>query len=571
MSAFRRKTARLRHHNLLRRVANDIAGRLSKLSCRSRQSCEEGLEPRRLLSAVSWTGNHHNGLWADSLNWTGGSGVPTAADNVTIGPGFSTITVDSGTQHAHTLSSASAIQIIGGTLDVTGAASLSANLTVGGGTLRDATVTISAGATLLLTNSGGILDAVTVNGTLDASQQNAAYATILGGLVLNGTAYLGQADGSTYAYLYFGDPYNNDAAGSLTGNATLLFGGSGNNAIYNYSNVAGVDGTLTLGSTVTIHGSSGGIYNIYSSASILNQGTINADTAGGTITVGNSSGSFANSGLVEATAGALNLGGIFTASMLGDVRSVGGPVNVTGTMNGDLSLNAQTGSWNLQGGTLAGGTLSETGGSGLLFTNSGGVLDGMTVNADLNLASVNGANVTVLDGLMLNGTAYLGQADGSTYGQMYFGDGANHAAGSLGGNAVVVFGASSNNALYDSSNLAGTDGTLTLGPTATVRGIKGIIGNFYASATVINQGLIESDNIGGSIQVGNGTNTFVNQGTIQVANFATLTLGGAWSSSGTIGLTQGELDLGGVFTQPALGTFNRSGGTVNITGILTGG
>ena len=53
----------------------------------------------------------------------------------------------------------------------------------------------------------------------------------------------------------------------------------------------------------------------------------------------------------------------------------GGTVNLTGTLDNTgttLALDATTGSWNLVGGTLKNGTLSESGGAELVFTSSGG-------------------------------------------------------------------------------------------------------------------------------------------------------------------------------------------------------
>ena len=67
-------------------------------------------------------------------------------------------------------------------------------------------------------------------------------------------------------------------------------------------------------------------------------------------------------------AGTLNLGGSFTTAGLNlpaFTRS-GGTVNLTGTLNNaaaTLTLNAATGSWNLEGGTLSGGTLEQSGAS----------------------------------------------------------------------------------------------------------------------------------------------------------------------------------------------------------------
>ena len=119
----------------------------------------------------------------------------------------------------------------------------------------------------------------------------------------------------------------------------------------------------------------------------------------------------------------MNLGGSFTAADLVGFQRTGGIVNLTGTLDdtgAGLSLDATTGSWNLVGGTLKNGTYTASGGAELVFTPSGGTLDGVTANSDLDLASNIAAIVsaTVKDGLTLgNGaTIRLGNAAGSTSG-----------------------------------------------------------------------------------------------------------------------------------------------------------
>ena len=96
-------------------------------------------------------------------------------------------------------------------------------------------------------------------------------------------------------------------------------------------------------------------------------------------------------------------------------------MNLIGTLDNTgttLALDATTGSWNLLGGTINGGTLSESGGSELVFTSSGGTLDGVTADSDLDLASNNDAYAYVKNGLTLNNaTVLLGNAAGTTYGE----------------------------------------------------------------------------------------------------------------------------------------------------------
>src|SRR5690606_21535781 len=52
---------------------------------------------------------------------------------------------------------------------------------------------------------------------------------------------------------------------------------------------------------------------------------------------------------------------------------------------------------------------------------------------------------------------------------------------------------------------------------------------------------------------------------------STLDLSGGWSNAGIITATDATVNLGGVFAQTALGTFNHAGSTVNLTGTLSGG
>ena len=107
----------------------------------------------------------------------------------------------------------------------------------------------------------------------------------------------------------------------------------------------------------------------------------------------------------------------------------------------------------LAGGTILGGTFTETGGAVISLSTSGGTLDGVTVNGVIDAATQSG-NVTVYDGLTLNGTLSLGNTGGSTSGQILFGDN-THAADGLTGTGTVVFGASSSDSINNNSSLGG--------------------------------------------------------------------------------------------------------------------
>ena len=165
----------------------------------------------------------------------------------------------------------------------------------------------------------------------------------------------------------------------------------------------------------------------------------------------------------------ISISGTPTIQLASGIQSINSLVtsNLVKLTGGTLQIGttAQLGAnLTLAGGTVLGGTFSETGGAVISLSSSGGKLDGVTVNGIIDAATQSG-NVTVYDGLTLNGTLSLGNAGGSTSGQILFGD-STHATGSLAGTGTVVFGASASNSINNNSNLGGASGTLTLGRTS---------------------------------------------------------------------------------------------------------
>src|SRR6516165_7319260 len=103
-----------------------------------------------------------------------------------------------------------------------------------------------------------------------------------------------------------------------------------------------------------------------------------------------------------------------------------------GSLN--VSGNVQvTGTFTLSGATLANATVVA--GTTLRTTNTGGTLNRVTFNGDLDLTTVSNANVTVTGDLTLNGTAGLGNSSGSTWGILRF-----IGNQTLDGSGSVVFG-----------------------------------------------------------------------------------------------------------------------------------
>ena len=237
------------------------------------------------------------------------------------------------------------------------------------------------------------------------------------------------------------------------------------NSINNDSNLGGASGTLTFGPNITIHGGSGSIVNDFTTGSIVNQGAINADTSGGTIVLGSTNGSVSNQGSIEVINGAsltiadlvnqsgatvtatgstlmlggslsnlgtitvtnstVNLAGNFSQADLGTFNRSGGTVNVTGNVNGDLTLDAGTGSWNfLSGSSLSDGTLTQNDGATAGFAPTGGLLVRETINGDFNLTLAQSGSITVMDSLTVTGNLRLGNASGTTSAVIILGTGA---------------------------------------------------------------------------------------------------------------------------------------------------
>ena len=243
------------------------------------------------------------------------------------------------------------------------------------------------------------------------------------------------------------------------------------------------------------------------------------------------------------------------------------PVNLG---NGTLQIAgtlASNGSFTIAGGTLRNATV-PAGTTITADSNGGNTLSGVTLDGTLDMGSVFAPKMTVTSGLTLNGTILLGGADGSDVGAL-----TAQGTQAWSGTGSILFGGS------DTTSLAMSSGaTLTLGAGLTLHGQSGEI-----SGTFINQGTINVDLAGrtaGSTAdedltlIGTG---WINQGTLQVDNGATLKTAGTWSNTGTMNVQVGAtLNLGGSFTTAGLGiftpapagSFSRTGGTVNVTGTL---
>jgi hypothetical protein len=512
-----------------------------------------------------------------------------------------TVTHSTGFDLVHSIKSTEALNLSGGTLDVASTVEVTNTFSLSGGTLANATVaadtTINAD-----TANGSTLDGVTLDGALNV---NGVSLDIVHGLTL-GSGTLTLSGGADVIF---------SGTQSLGGTGDVVFGdGNSSNVVEASSGT-----TLTIGPDVTVHGNTGTFGGSQSGISFDNEGTINADVLGGTITLtgdsltntGNleaSNGGFlavdyaawSNQGHISATSGGtVDLGGLFTTADLGSFQSqTGGIVGVSGILdntNGPLTLNSTTGSLHLLDGIIEGGTVNTSGGAELAADSlySSGTLEDVTLAG--TLAITNSSAVSVTGGLTLDN----GEVDISGAGILNF-DGNQ----TLGGTGKVDF--TDSNPLNQVEAEAGA--TLTIGPDVTISGSAGVIGGFPGSTgspiDLINQGTIESlaasDGFGidlagtsltnhGILKVDTSgilaidTSFCTNDGSITAADIGNLSAAGDFSNSGSLdvgpgsvfaitgGFTQGSsgsLEIGLAGTDPTMFGEVQVGGAASLGGTL---
>ena len=100
-------------------------------SCRPRI---EWMEPRTLLSAVTWTGGGGDNNWDTAANWSTDS-VPGSGDDVTINIAANVVHSDNVTDSINSLTSTEPLTISGGTLSIAAASTIDNTLSITGGTL----------------------------------------------------------------------------------------------------------------------------------------------------------------------------------------------------------------------------------------------------------------------------------------------------------------------------------------------------------------------------------------------------------------------------------------------------
>ena len=101
------------------------------------RSCQpriEWMEPRTLLSAVTWTGGGGDNNWDTAANWSTDS-VPTSGDDVTINIAANVVHSDNDDDSINSLTSIEPLTISGGTLSIASSSTIDSTLSITGGTL----------------------------------------------------------------------------------------------------------------------------------------------------------------------------------------------------------------------------------------------------------------------------------------------------------------------------------------------------------------------------------------------------------------------------------------------------
>ena len=307
-------------------------------------------------------------------------------------------------------------------------------------------------------SGNNFLNGVTLNGRLDLAS-NGGIERVTNGLTLN-NATIDIGANSIFA------PQGDQTIG---GTGSIVF--ADNNGSNRFTVEAGV---LTIGPNVTVRGNTGTIGGqvfVGGAASLINNGTISADVAAGTITLG-VSGGITNNG----TLSALNGGTLLLNN------------NVANTAGAQILAGA--GSTVIQNGVTLTGTLNVAGAGTFRASASGSnFFDGVAFSGALDLAGAPGIE-RVTNGLTLNNATINIGANSIL---------APQGNQTIGGTGSIVF------ADNNGSNLFTVEaGVLTIGPNVTVRGNTGTIGGQVfvgGAATLTNNGTINSDG-GGAITIG---------------------------------------------------------------------
>ena len=389
-------------------------------------------------------------------------------------------------------------------------------------------------------NGAFTLNSATLSGSLANAAGTLTVNNVFndnGGTISNFT--INQGTGGS---LVFGNNGGNNLINSIV-NANVTLAGDGFLRVQNANTVNGTinlsttsnglniyDGnaTLTLGSGGGLAGF-GNVFQSGGGATLTNNGTVNANASGQTLSIGTSS--FNNAGTAEATnGGILSLTNALTSSGALNAVGAGSVVSLSGTLtNGAGNLMTASGGGQIQvnGATLL-GTINEASDTALVFNNNGGNnFINTSINGNLDLATNADAFLRFQGVGTVNGTINLATTS----------------------NGLDIYDGNANLTLSNSGSLVGFGSVFQQG----------------GGATLTNNGTVNAGSNGKTLAVG--TTNFVNNGTAEATNGGVLSLSNTVSNNGTISAkTGGSVDITGTLTNNSGSQLNGAGGTVNVQG-----
>lgn len=503
----------------------------------------EPLEQRVVLSTVVWDGGAGSTDWNTPANWDGDV-LPTFTDDVQIPAiGNDAVTLSDDAE-AGTLTSDLQLVIQGGfTLQIGTSAEMHANLSIVGGTLRGGTLDFTGTAQISFTDNPGTLADVEVLDEIDPGWGRVRLEgdtrfptlrmTVHNAQVLLAPGYtlrdhiVIEGEGSRQMWLAEG---GSGEATIAPGASITLAPGSTSGLRIDQSNNASLlnQGLMAIEGTGTL--------DIGPLAGCTNEGTLRVTD--GTLELRNING-FSSPGSFEIHGGTLQLASQLTTEGLGLERWTrsGGTVHLTSEIDNHdrtLTLNAQTGSWQMRGGSVFGGTLAFQDGARLDYTGYGGRLRDVEVQSDIVLDALN-------DQVTLLGTTRFGTLS------------------LLGGNAMVHIGIGY--VLYDHIVADGAEagtrkvelgGAATFAPGSSVTLAPGCAGDLEITrdqtATLLNEGVISAGSATGELRITANIAALTNTGTIQVTAGSLRIYPLEWENQGQVLVTDADVFLGRVMT-----------------------
>ncbi len=498
-------------------------------NCRRLPLFLEALEPRTLLSTVSWI-NASGGNWSTGANWSGGV-VPNATQDAIINVAVTGPIMITSADIARSLTDTTAsLDLDGGSLWLAGASSVSQNVTISVYSVLDSSGNLTVGGAL--SESGGVLTGsgtVTVDGLLTWTGGTMSGS---GTTLAEGSLQLGNAAASDSELLAARTLQN---AGSATWASTDTLDQSAGSIFQNLANA-----TLTVQSGVKWYAVDG-YDNQTGRLDNQSHGTLTIDAGtGGTATF---NGFFTDEGLLEVSSGTLVLGA--NGSVTGSFEVDGGAaLQFAGTQYVFNSGGSLTGNQIGDDGTVTFGapfadpdtTFDSGSGYSIGTTN---IESGATVAFDLSSASTHNLNQS---GGNLGGSGLLTVGSGTTTwtGGTMSGSGITQCLG-----GTLYLGASG--VTGDSETLAGrtfiNDGAgVWYGPDTLIQEESSTFLN-YSNATLVieNGGTWGSDD-----EASDPSGTFDNNGTVTVADGSASTVVQPYFlNSGTVLVASGTLQLVG--------------------------